>query len=373
MTRRLYLLALPLGLLLCAPAFAQSLVVLDVTADTPNGPSPTGGGVESVFRVDNAGGFVATGTLGIGRILAQGSGERLLWHPYKGAFRAGSIGAGNQNWDDNNVGFYTWAGGYNTLATGLASFAMGYNSLATGSYSLAIGNQNTATGTGSIALGYRSTANASYGVAIGQRASVDGYTGAIVFSDASTTNVTEATAQNQFTVRAAGGTRIFTNSSMIAGVSLSPGGSSWNVVSDSTRKTDVAALDGEDVLGRLARLPVSTWRYKAEADRDGQPVRHVGPMAQDWQRLVAGPLGLNADSTVINQGDLDGVSLAAAKALEARTSALQAENEALRARLDALEAEVRQHHPLERAAGLLGGFALLAVGLGWVAVRRRAA
>ena len=197
-------------------------------------------------------------------------------------------------------------------------------------------------------------------------------------SDASTTDSALASANNQFTVRASGGTRLFSNSFMTTGVELFAGGSSWNVVSDSAKKTDVAALDGEALLGRLAQLPVSTWRYKDEADRGGQPVRHVGPMAQDWQRLVAGPLGLNAEETVINQGDLDGVSLAAAKALTARTAALQAdnaslrtENAALRARLDRLEAEVRQHHPLERAAGLLGGFGLLAAGLGLAFVARR--
>ena len=321
--------ALALAALLAAPTLAQpTQAAFDVTADLPGTCGPPCD-VQSVFRVDNSSGFVARGVLGVGDIPATGSGERLMWHPYKAAFRAGSIGSGGEYWDDSNVGFYTWAGGYNTTSTGLASFAMGYQSRATGSYSFAMGYLGYAKGTGSIAMGYRSTAYSSYGIAIGQRASTGGYTGAIVFSDASTTDSTVATANNQFMVRASGGYRLFTNSSRTTGVQLAANGSSWSVVSDRNAKEDFADVDAEAVLQRVAQLPLSTYHYI-----DGEEgVRHVGPMAQDWQRLVAGPLGLNADSTVINQGDFDGINLAGVVALEARTRA-QAE------RIAALEAEV---------------------------------
>ena len=354
-----------------ASAFAQeaSVPVLDIEADTPDqtAGTATGGGVESIFRVDNAGGFVFEGTLGEGEILAEGQGERLIWHPYKAAFRAGSIGSGGTFWDNANIGFYSWAGGYNTEAKGLAGFATGYQSSASGSYSTAMGYRGIATGTGSVALGYLTTADASYAVAIGRAASANGYTGAIVFSDASTTNSTEASANNQFTVRAGGGFRLFTNSTQTTGLRMNAGGSSWNTVSDRNRKEDFEALDAEALLQRIARLPLSTYHYI-----DGEDgVRHVGPMAQDWQRLVAGPLGLNADSTVINQGDFDGVNLAAAQALEARTTEQAAHIAALLAEVAALREEVRQHHPLEQAAGLLGGLGLLAAGFGLAFAARR--
>ena len=170
---------------------------------------------------------------------------------------------------------------HHTLATGLASFAMGYQSRATGSYSNAMGYLGNATGTGSVAIGYRSTADASYAIAIGQRASANGHTGAIVFSDASTTDSTEASANNQFSLRAAGGIRLFTNSTQTTGVTLNASGSSWNVVSDRARKEAFEVVDGEDVLGRLRDVPVTTWRYVEE----DQGIRHMGPMAQDWTRL----------------------------------------------------------------------------------------
>ena len=163
---------LPLVLLFVAGTAAaqfEAQTALDVSAVPP---LVTDGidGPRSVFHVDNAGGFVAEGTLGVGSIPAEGEGTRVLWHPYKAAFRAGTIGSGGTQWDDANVGFYTWAGGYNTVSTGLAAFAMGYQSNARGSYSVAMGYRGRATGTGAVAMGYRSTANGSYSVAIGQRA-----------------------------------------------------------------------------------------------------------------------------------------------------------------------------------------------------------
>jgi hypothetical protein len=53
------------------------------------------------------------GTLGIGIIPATGCGYRMMWYPFKGAFRAGTTDDGGacNYWDDANIGFYSWAGG----------------------------------------------------------------------------------------------------------------------------------------------------------------------------------------------------------------------------------------------------------------------
>ncbi|MFL5539061.1 MAG: tail fiber domain-containing protein, partial [Longimicrobiaceae bacterium] len=191
-----------------------------------------------------------------------------------------------------------------------------------------------------VALGYRTTADADYSVAIGQRASTNGHAGAIVLSDGSTTDSTQASANNQFTGRAAGGVRLFTNATMTVGVQVAAGGSSWVVISDRNRKQDFLSVDGEDILARLRLVPVTTWRYRDEADRS---TLHIGPMAQDWHRAF----GFTTDDRTINMSDFDGVNLAAIQALARRTDALQAENAALRdqnrqleARLARLEAAV---------------------------------
>ncbi len=335
MRRLVYPLALAALAALAAPA-ARAQAVLDVRATCDTGATNTfcNTAPRSVFRVDDSGGVVAVGTLGIGVIPATGGGERMMWHPYKAAFRAGSVGQGGTQWDDANVGFYSASFGYNTVALGLAAFSAGYNSRAFGYYSTAIGYSAVGGGTGAVAIGYRATANADNSVAIGYRATVNGFVGAIVLADASTTDSIRATAVNQFTVRAAGGYRLFTNAAMNVGVSLAPGGSAWQVVSDRNRKEDFEAVDTEALLQRVARLPLSTWHYRDTETTD----RHVGPMAQDWQAAVDDVLGLNSDSLTINQGDFDGVNLAAIQALEARTRRLAEENEALHAELDALRA-----------------------------------
>jgi len=116
-------------------------------------------------------------------------------------------------------------------------------------------------------------------------------------------------------------------------VQVAAGGGSWVAISDRNRKQDFLAVNGEDLLSRVRALPVSTWRYRDEVDRS---TFHIGPMAQDWHHAF----GFTSDDRVINMSDIDGVNLAAVKALEARTAALQAENAELRARLERLEALV---------------------------------
>ena len=319
--------------LLPASAHAQSDILLRLRSGSPLGDR---------FRVDSASGFVAKGVLGIGIIPFTGAGERLMWHPYKAAFRAGSIGSAGTQWDDPNVGFYSWAGGYNTTALGLSSFAMGYQSNAMGSYSNALGYTANADGTGAVALGYRTTADADYSVAIGQRASTNGHAGAIVLSDGSTTDSTQASANNQFTVRSAGGIRFFTNATMTVGVQVAAGASSWTVVSDRNRKGDFLDVNGEDILARIRQLPVSTWRYRDEVDRT---TFHIGPMAQDWARAF----GFSRDNHTINMSDFDGVNLAAIKALSDRTDRLQAENTELRAQNQSLEQRLQRLEALVAA------------------------
>ena len=381
-----------LALLSAAPAAqAQSDILLRLRSGSPLGDR---------FRVDSAGGFVAITKLGIGIIPASGNGDRLMWHPFKAAFRAGGIGVGGTMWDDANVGFYTWAGGFNTTATGLYAFAMGDGSQATNTGSVAFGNDVIASGQYATALGERTraasrgtlavgancspiatctsahagtsfrvapnsngssvamgqyvTADADWAIALGFRASAAGHVGSFVFGGSlagasAATDSIRATADGQVTFRNPGGFRIFTNTAATVGVQVNAGGSSWNVISDRNRKEGFAAVDGEDLLLRLRGVPVTSWRYRDEVDRT---VRHVGPMAQDWQRAF----GLSADATTINMSDFDGVNLAAVQALERRTTAqaeqvraLQAENGALRADVSTLrERNARLEERLRR-------------------------
>jgi len=333
-----------LALVLAAPAAAQSDVLLQLRSGSPAGDR---------FRVDSAGGVVAIGKLGIGIIPASGAGYRMMWYPFKAAFRAGGTddgGAGNY-WDDANIGFYSWAGGNRTIANDFASFAFGDqvtvtgssavgfggNSTVDGNFGFSAGSQNrcfgfvcvslgfmaNADGQGAVALGYRTTADADYSFALGRMATTNGYTGAFVWGDASINDSVQASANNQFTVRARGGIRLRTSTATSSAVGANantgcdiPGNSgSMSCASSRTLKANFLNVDGDDLLARIRRTPVSTWSYIGE---DGN-VRHMGPVAEDFHAAF----GLGTNATTIGHLDIDGVNFAGVKALEARTTELQ--------------------------------------------------
>ncbi|HEX8686166.1 MAG TPA: hypothetical protein VF654_06675, partial [Pyrinomonadaceae bacterium] len=83
---------------------------------------------------------------------------------------------------------------------------------------------------------------------------------------------------------------------------------------------------------KLRKVPVSTWNYIAE----GQQSRHLGPMAEDFYSAFQ----LGTSDKAIGIQDAVGVSLAAVKALDERTSQLQQkteEVEQLRTKVNTLE------------------------------------
>lgn len=105
--------------------------------------------------------------------------------------------------------------------------------------------------------------------------------------------------------------------------------------SDRNAKADIVDVDAQQVLAKVASMPISTWRYKNAEDR------HMGPMAQDFSAAF----GLGKNDTHIALNDLSGVALAAIKALndvvtakDAQLKALEQQNAELSARLTAIEA-----------------------------------
>ena len=99
----------------------------------------------------------------------------------------------------------------------------------------------------------------------------------------------------------------YTSPTLTTGATLASGSGSWSMLSDRNVKANFSAVDGQDLLARLAAIPVSTWNYKAQPDL----VRHMGPMAQDFHAAF----GLGADDKHISTVDAEGVALAAIQAL----------------------------------------------------------
>ncbi|MCC6992481.1 MAG: tail fiber domain-containing protein [Acidobacteria bacterium] len=324
---------------------------------------PATAAVPTAIRLLTDGGLLAGGGLNLGTIPAAGSGTRMMWYPRKAAFRAGSVTA--LQWDDTNVGVHSVAFGSDTIAAGsnstalgqdaraigagslaaggataaqgVFSVAMGYATAASGFASTALGSFTTASGDSSLAGGRSSSATATEAFAFGLSASAGGdgsvalgsnarttsnAVGSLVFADRSTTAAFTSNAPNEVGVRAAGGVYLYTNSGLTTGVALAANGSSWAALSDVNAKENFREVDGEDVLAKLARVPIREWNYKAQ----DAATRHMGPTAQDF----GAAFGLGDFPLRINTIDADGVALAGVQALEARTRALQAENETLR-------------------------------------------
>lgn len=205
--------------------------------------------------------------------------------------------------------------GANTTASGPSSTALGEFSVASGIGSLA-GGSATAAGYASLAFGPLTIAAGKSSVALGSSArTVAAAEGSFVFADASSINQFTSFAKNQFIVRAAGGLGVYTNAATTTGAEMAPGGGAWAALSDATMKENFKDIDGEDVLARLARVPVREWNYTSQ----DASVRHVGPTAQDFRAAF----GLGEFERRITSTDADGVALAGVKALDARTQALR--------------------------------------------------
>ncbi|HEX9962417.1 MAG TPA: hypothetical protein VGB00_15890, partial [Pyrinomonadaceae bacterium] len=133
--------------------------------------SGPGGHTPAWFKVFQNGSFVATGNLGIGVSPFQGKGYRTSWDTYKGAFRSGYA---DNEWDDANVGFFSWAGGSNSTASGLYALAFGDTNSAESTSSIVFGSGNQVKGAAGFSAGAGNKVCDTYGVAFGNRAQSGG-------------------------------------------------------------------------------------------------------------------------------------------------------------------------------------------------------
>jgi len=117
-------------------------------------------------------GFVSTGATGIGAIPTTGAGTRMMWYPRRAAFRAGGING--VQWDDANIGDYSFASGNNNIANGAYSTAFGLINTASGFGSTSFGNSTTASGDGSVSMGEGSLASGANSTAMGFRTLASG-------------------------------------------------------------------------------------------------------------------------------------------------------------------------------------------------------
>jgi uncharacterized small protein (DUF1192 family) len=229
--------------------------------------------------------------------------------------------AGQDLFYSNVSGGYrnTAAGSYSAVGGGIYNHARGLFSTVFGGF------QNYALGDNSIAAGSNARAN---------------HNGSFVWAD-SFTDSFPSMRNNQFRVRAHGGMRYDINNNRWieifddgVGIITSSTGARltvagiWANASDRSLKEDFKEIDGADILDRISKLPISTWRNRVEADS----VRHIGPMAQDFYRAF----GYGDDDKTISTVDPAGVALAAIQELNRRTDEIAV----LREQIKQLQAEV---------------------------------
>ncbi|MCU0580749.1 MAG: tail fiber domain-containing protein, partial [Desulfobacterota bacterium] len=204
----------------------------------------------------------------------------------------------------------TISGGFANIASGnAAAIPGGAENLASGAYSLAAGARARAGHTGSFVWGSGSEDTTSFG-------------------------------DNTFLVRAHGGARFLTAPGTVTGIILAAGGNAWDTLSDRAAKDNFQIADLRKILDTLSRLPVRTWNLKSQPPE----IRHVGPVAQDFNEAFSYLFGRPESPVHINSMDAVGISLGAIQGLyqvvrekEGQIAALQEQIDRLHSSLKVLE------------------------------------
>jgi hypothetical protein len=279
-----------------------------------------------------------------------------------------TIGGGKGNTADTYQA--TVSGGLDNSATNHnAAVGGGRSNSAVGAYATVGGGRgNSARLYATVPGGHNNEASGSYAFAAGRRAKANNQ-GCFVWGDSYDGDVS-CNDDNRTIFRSTGGFYIYTGGG--GGLYLAAGGSAWNTHSDRDVKENFHSVDTQQLLSRLAQVPITTWNYKAQ----DPSIRHIGPMAEDFNALLD-DLGGEGEG-YINTLDTSGVALAAIQGLYTQNQELAAENASQQAQIENLEARLAalERGGVSRSSAfglptwlLLGGLVLVG---GVVLQRRRA-
>ncbi len=212
----------------------------------------------------------------------------------------GNVANGFQALYTNNAGHENVATGYKAAyanTSGDYNVAIGFNAL----------NTNT-TGSNNIAIGHDadvSSSNLSNATAIGNNATVS-TSNTMAFGDATVKHWVfgKSTVTPPYLNNPVHALEVGTNGTNGNGAYLTTGGA-WTNTSSRIKKEGFSELNGNDLLQKIAQLPVQKWKYK------GSEEYHIGPVAEDFYALF----GLGTDDKGISTVDPSGIALAAIKEL----------------------------------------------------------
>lgn len=140
---------------------------------------------------------------------------------------------------------------------------------------------------------------------------------AFIFADGGSAPF-DATNNGIFSVSTTGARAVefYTNGAATTGVFMNNGDSAWNAISDRKKKENIEEIRAADYLEKLEAIPIYTYNYIGAPKEK----RCIGPMAQDWSPAFSP----DPEALHINSGEVQGVLLAAVKALAARVRELEA-------------------------------------------------
>lgn len=127
-------------------------------------------------RIDGTDGIMITGTLASGALIdtdITGAGTRMFFNPFKAAFRAG--GVSGSNFDNTNVGNYSFASGYDNRIFSGRTFGANSQNTTSNSNATSIGNGNTSFDNAAFSSGNVTTSGGNNSVATGFTTFAIGY------------------------------------------------------------------------------------------------------------------------------------------------------------------------------------------------------
>jgi len=250
---------------------------------------------------------------------------------------ASDDGATVSGGENNTAGgqYSTIAGGMNNTVSELAAtISGGHDNTVTGSNSVVCGGAgNDNAGSGSVILGGTNNeidAAASYSMAFGNQIEVNNSWRVIFFDHLNS---------GRFGLNRDGfhgidhPIHVGTGTSNGNGAHLTAGGT-WTNGSSRTFKENFQPLDTQELLAKIATMPVESWNYKNTDER------HIGPVAEDFvQAFDVGTT--NEDGTRDNQylatGDVAGVALLGVQELLKQNEELRQNIEQMKREIEALK------------------------------------
>ena len=293
----------------------------NLSGNTASGAASTvaGGLGNTASKLDAtvAGGY-GNSASGTGSFVGGGGTDGSFFLPNNASGPASTVGGGVEN-IAGGLGAFVGGGGNNNAGGTDATVGGGGGNIASTSYATVPGGANNSAG------GFAS-------FAAGQQAQAQ-HPGAFVWSDDSG-GVFASTANNQFSARAAGGVRFFSNSGATLGVQLAANGTTWSTLSDRNAKDDIQPINVQDILEELVHMPISKWSYKDDPTQR----RYIGPMAQDFHSAF----GLGDDDKRINTLDSESVALAAIQGLNQKLEEKNSQIAELRHELAELKSTIQK-------------------------------